>query len=75
MIDRIAFGQAVRKHREAADLSVAQLAEQVGVTARYIYQIEAGERMPSTGVVIRIASVLGVKLTEILERTQEKVDG
>ena len=52
MIDTKALGQAIRQHKEAKGMSVAQLAEKVGVTTRYIYQIEAGEREPRTELVI-----------------------
>ena len=75
MIDIKALGQAIRQHREAKCISVAQLADKVGVTTRYMYQIEAWEREPRTELVIWIIAALDMEMEDILELTNEKADG
>ena len=74
MIDIKALGQVIRQHREAKGMSVAQLAEKVGVTTRYIYQIEAGERMPRMGVALRIIAALEIDIKELDIRVNTGVE-
>ena len=47
----------------------------VGVTTRYIYKIEAGEREPRTELVIWIIAVLGMEMEDIVKLTKEEADG
>lgn len=70
MIDQRTFGQAVRAHREAMGMSVAKLAEEIGVTARYIYQIEAGMRAPRSKVILRLIGVLGIDIGKLIEENE-----
>lgn len=59
------FGEAVKKKRKALGISVEDLAQMVDVTPRYIYKIEAGERMPRMDVALRIIVVLGIDIKEL----------
>src|SRR3984893_17947802 len=52
------IGSFIRAQREAAQVSVRQLAEKAGVSNPYLSQIERGLRKPSAGVLNQIAKAL-----------------
>ncbi|MFZ0902593.1 MAG: helix-turn-helix transcriptional regulator [Mycobacterium sp.] len=54
------IGSFIRAQREAAQVSVRQLAEKAGVSNPYLSQIERGLRIPSAGVLNQIAKALRV---------------
>ena len=54
------IGSFIRTHREAAQVSVRQLAEKAGVSNPYLSQIERGLRKPSADVLNQIAKALRV---------------
>ena len=59
------IGGFIRTQREAAQVSVRQLAEKAGVSNPYLSQIERGLRKPSAEVLNQIAKALRVS-TEVL---------
>ena len=52
------IGSFIRAQREAAEVSVRQLAERAGVSNPYLSQIERGLRKPSAEVLSQIAKAL-----------------
>ena len=54
------IGGFIRAQREAAQVSVRQLAEKAGVSNPYLSQIERGLRKPSADVLSQIAKALRV---------------
>ncbi|MCB0948599.1 MAG: helix-turn-helix transcriptional regulator [Mycobacterium sp.] len=54
------IGGYIRTQREAAQVSVRQLAEKAGVSNPYLSQIERGLRKPSADVLNQIAKALRV---------------
>ena len=54
------IGSFIRTQREAAHVSVRQLAERAGVSNPYLSQIERGLRKPSADVLNQIAKALRV---------------
>jgi len=54
------IGTFIRTQREAAQVSVRQLAEKAGVSNPYLSQIERGLRKPSAEVLNQIAKALRV---------------
>jgi transcriptional regulator with XRE-family HTH domain len=62
----LAFGQAVRKQREKADLSQEGLAFQCGLHRTYVSQIERGLKSPSLGSIYRLATALRVPLPRLI---------
>lgn len=52
------IGSYIRTQREAAQVSVRQLAEKAGVSNPYLSQIERGMRKPSAEVLSQIAKAL-----------------
>ena len=52
------LGQNVAALREQRDLTQEKLAEKVGVSARYIQSVEAGEYFPSLPTLVRLRAAL-----------------
>jgi transcriptional regulator with XRE-family HTH domain len=64
------LGARLRHFRTKRDLTIAQLAEQAGVSSGIISQIERGNANPSVKTLQRIRVALGVNLWEFLEDSQ-----
>lgn len=60
---RLTFGRACLDTRASLDVSRAELARRVGVSARYMARIERGEANPSLRLVDRIAEALGLDMS------------
>lgn len=60
-----AFGRAVRRLRQRKGLSQEQLADESELDRSYIGGVERGERNPSLVAITKIASGLGVSLSEL----------
>ncbi len=62
------IGQRIRNYRNAQKLSQEKLAELSGCHATYIGQIERGEKNATLESIDKIASALGVSLSELFEK-------
>ena len=61
------LGDHLREQRQAAQLSLRQLAEQTGISNPYLSQIERGLRRPSADVVQQLAKALRISADQLLE--------
>ncbi|MEK1854292.1 MAG: XRE family transcriptional regulator [Phyllobacterium sp.] len=68
------IGVKLRRLRADRELTIAQLAEQAGVSAGIISQIERGKSNPSIKTLQRIRAALGVNLWEFLEGNWTSAD-
>jgi transcriptional regulator with XRE-family HTH domain len=64
--DSAVIGVRVKALREAASLSLRDLAERSGVSAPMLSQVERGETSPTLTVAARIASGLDLRLSQLL---------
>jgi transcriptional regulator with XRE-family HTH domain len=71
LVDQIAFGARVRALREAASMSLRDLAERCGVSAPMLSQVERGDTSPTLSVAARMAGGLGLRLSELLRLDEE----
>lgn len=63
------FGKQVRKYRQAAELSQAELAKAVGAkSGSTVTMWETGERIPSARLLPKIAEVLGCEINDLFEK-------
>jgi transcriptional regulator with XRE-family HTH domain len=60
-------GLAVKRRREAAGLSLRELAGRSGVSASMISDIERGAKSPTVATLVRLAGALGVGAAVLLE--------
>ncbi|MGH7583247.1 MAG: helix-turn-helix domain-containing protein [Gemmatimonadales bacterium] len=56
------FGRLVRQARRDGDLTQARLAELVGVSRKWIIDIEAGKKTLEFGLALRTLNALGIDL-------------
>lgn len=59
MID---YRDLLRRKRIEKGMSQTELAEKVGTTQPYIYQVESGRRTPSLALFFEICEMLDIKL-------------
>lgn len=67
----VALGPRVRALREAAQLSLRDLSEHSGVSAPMLSQVERGETSPTLSLAERIASGLGLRLSQLLRLDED----
>jgi transcriptional regulator with XRE-family HTH domain len=61
------FGRRVRSARKRAGLTLQQLGHEVGRPAPYLSQLENGKVEPRSGLITRIAEVLGTTAADLLD--------
>jgi XRE family transcriptional regulator, regulator of sulfur utilization len=66
LLDPSVMGARVKALREAADLSLRDLAARSGVSAPMLSQVERGETSPTLTVAARIANGLELRLSQLL---------
>jgi transcriptional regulator with XRE-family HTH domain len=64
---RKTVGENVRRLRQAADISQAELAERMGVDRAYVSGLELGQRNPTVVTLWHLAKALRIKLAQIFE--------
>src|SRR3954467_5615908 len=62
------IGSFIRSQREAAQVSVRQLAQRAGVSNPYLSQIERGLRKPSAEILQQIAHGLSISAEQLYAR-------
>lgn len=65
------IGQRIRKYRNKLGLSQEKLAEHAGCHETYIGQVERGEKNATLESIEKIASALGVPLSQLFEKVGE----
>jgi len=66
-----ALGQAIRELRGQRGLTQRQLADAADVNETWISHIEAGRTNPAWGTIVRIATALDVRVSELAARAEE----
>ena len=57
----------IRQLREKRDMTQTELAKAAGITRIYVAKIEAGEKIPSIPILLKLAKALKVKAGELLD--------
>lgn len=66
------FGQVVRRHRLARDLSQERLAEDAEIHRTHVGLLERGLRSASLDIAERVAWALGVPLSALIAETERE---
>ena len=62
------FGEKLRALRVRRDMTLKELANELGLTAHgYISELEAGKKMPTAEFVLNVARLFGVTTDELLK--------
>ena len=59
------FGSRLRELRQAAGLSMSQLADQIGVTRMQVHRLEAEANAPYFAIALRVAQALRVSISDL----------
>lgn len=70
-VEEMSVGENIRRTRLEQGMTQAYVAEQAGITQAMLCQIERGTKNPSLQVGKEIADILGCKMEELLEDTQD----
>lgn len=65
------IGSVLKSFRIIENLSIRELAEQVGVTPNYVSDVEANRKSPSLKTLEKYASVFGVRISTLLALNEE----
>jgi len=69
---RVALGRAVHRQRIVLGMSQEDFADQVGLDRTYVSGIERGIRNPTLLVLLRLAQVLKIPVSRLLEPDQDR---
>jgi transcriptional regulator with XRE-family HTH domain len=69
------LGSELRTAREAAGLTIMQVAERSGFSASYISQVERDLANPSIGAVNRMAEAIGIRMRAFFSNGADNLDG
>ncbi|HCB06471.1 MAG TPA: helix-turn-helix transcriptional regulator [Nocardioides sp.] len=75
---REAVGRELREERQDAGRTLADVAEQAGVSTQYLSEIERGRKEPSSEVLHAVSGALGLRLVDLTTRVARRlteVDG
>ena len=72
-LNKAAIGARVRERRELLGFSKEELASRLGVTAKFVGDVEYGEKGISTKNLYRLKQILGVGADFLLEGMEEGV--
>jgi transcriptional regulator with XRE-family HTH domain len=67
MITKTLLGERIKELRKKRALSQEQLAEKVGLAAKYLSQIETGDKSPSLQALDKFAAVLNVEIRDLFD--------
>ena len=66
----LALGREIKKAREVLQKSQEALAFEAGIHRTYVSLIERGKKSPTLAVIVRLATALGIKPSELLRRVE-----
>ena len=67
------FGAALRRVRLAAGMSQERLGLESGVQRNFISLIETGQNQPTITTIVKLASALGLKASELVAEAEAEV--
>lgn len=67
---RKGVGTAIRTRREAAKLTLEELAHQAGLTVGHLFVIESGRMNPTLQTLFRVAGALGVRVGVLMDEAE-----
>ena len=70
---REAVGQELRDERQDAGRTLADVAEDAGVSTQYLSEIERGRKEPSSEVLQAVAGALGLRLVDLTIRVARRL--
>lgn len=72
---KTAFGSVLREIRTRRNFSQEQMALECDLDRTYISLLERGKRQPTLTTLFRLATVLNVSASEMIDETQKHLQG
>ena len=72
---REAVGRELRAERQDAERTLADVAEEAGVSIQYLSEVERGLKEPSSEVLGAVAGALGLRLVDLTTRVARSLRG
>ena len=70
---REAVGRELRTERQAAERTLADVAEEAGVSVQYLSEVERGLKEPSSEVLGAVSGALGLRLVDLTTRVSRSL--
>ena len=70
----LAFGRTLRKARRDRDLSQEALADEAGLSAKHVGEIERANKDPRLTTVLKLADALELRSNELFRQFDERLD-
>jgi transcriptional regulator with XRE-family HTH domain len=70
----LAFGRTLRKARRDRDLSQEALADEAGLSAKHVGEIERANKDPRLTTVLKLADALELRSNEFFRAFDERLD-
>ena len=67
---RKGVGASIRTRREAAKLTLEELAHQAGLTVGHLFVIESGRTNPTLRTLFKVVGALGVKVGALMDEAE-----
>jgi DNA-binding XRE family transcriptional regulator len=68
-------GDELRRERQQAERTLADVAERAGISVQYLSEVERGLKEPSSEVVAAVAGALGLRLADLTLRVARRLHG
>ncbi len=68
-----AVGQRLREERQDAGRTLADVAEEAGVSTQYLSEVERGCKEPSSEVLGAVSGALGLRLVDLTSRVSRRL--
>lgn len=72
---REAVGQELREERQDKGRTLADVAQDAGVSTQYLSEVERGLKEPSSEILQAVSGALGLRLVELTRRVSERLSG
>ena len=72
---REAAGDELRQERHRSERTLADVAEQAGISVQYLSEVERGRKEPSSEVLAAVAGALGLRLADLTLRVARRLHG
>jgi DNA-binding XRE family transcriptional regulator len=72
---REAAGDELRQERHRSERTLADVAEQAGISVQYLSEVERGRKEPSSEVLAAVAGALGLRMADLTLRVARRLHG
>ena len=70
---REAVGHELREERRTAERTLADVAQEAGVSTQYLSEVERGLKEPSSEILGAVAGALGLRLVDLTTRVSRRL--